>query len=333
MSAPPTLAAIGAPATPVGFGRPLAVGVTAAAVLALTFVGLDWLDLEYVYLAAYAVLQYVAIATAWNILGGYAGYVNFGSAAFFAIGCYATIFTYQMFNFPLLASIPVAAVAAGVVGLGTGYLTLRLRGVFFSIATLALAVVLNTFVVNWDYVGGSRGVYILRPESVPLFGSYARFLFAVMLGLALGSVVLAYLIERSWLGQGLTAIREDETAAECCGVATLRLKLIATVVSGALMGMAGAPFPYFVTYVDPATAFNLSIGVNAVAMPLIGGTTTWIGPVIGAVLLGSVQQIITVTVSSQLTLMIVGVLLVIFVVVAPNGIVGLVLSQRKADRK
>ena len=292
-------------------------------VIALALLGLDFLAVEYAYLAAYAVLQYVVIATAWNILGGYAGYVNFGSAAFFASGCYATIFTYQAFDFPLLASIPVAALAAGLIGLGTGYLTLRLRGVFFSIATLALAVVLHTFVVNWDYVGGSRGVYVLRPEAVPFFGSYARFLFVVMLGLAVLSVFIAYRIERSWLGQGLSAIREDETAAECCGVATLRLKLIATVVSGALMGMAGAPFPYFVTYVDPATAFNLSIGVNAVAMPLIGGTTTWIGPVIGAVLLGSTQQIITVTVSSQLNLMIVGVLLVVFIVVAPNGIAGL----------
>jgi len=204
-----------------------------------------------------------------------------------------------------------------------------LRGVFFSIATLALAVVLHTFVVNWEYVGGSRGVYVLRPEVVPFFGSYARFLFVVMLGLAVASVIVAYRVERSWLGQGLAAIREDETAAECCGVATLRLKLVATVLSGALMGMAGAPFPYFVTYVDPATAFNLSIGVNAVAMPLIGGTTTWIGPVIGAVLLGSVQQIITVTVSSQLNLMIVGVLLVVFIVVAPNGIAGLLSSPRK----
>jgi branched-chain amino acid transport system permease protein len=298
-------------------------------VFALILLGLDFVAVEYAYLAAYAVLQYVVIATAWNILGGYAGYVNFGSAAFFATGCYATIFTYQTFDFSLLASIPVAALAAGLIGLGTGYLTLRLRGVFFSIATLALAVVLHTFVVNWDYVGGSRGVYVLRPEEAPFFGSYARFLFLVMLGLALVSVIVAYRIEWSWLGQGLTAIREDETAAECCGVATLRLKLVATVLSGALMGMAGAPFPYFVTYVDPATAFNLSIGVNAVAMPLIGGTTTWIGPVIGAVLLGSVQQIVTVTVSSQLNLMIVGILLVIFIVVAPNGIAGLLSSSRK----
>ena len=330
MRAPSASVTVQAPSAGAALGRRGAMLAAALMAIVLLFVALDWLALEYAYLAAYTVLQYVAIATAWNILGGYAGYVNFGSAAFFAIGCYATIFTNQAFDFPLLASIPVAAVAAGLVGLGTGYLTLRLRGVFFSIATLALAVVLQTFVVNWDYVGGSRGVYVLRPDPPAVFGSYVQFLFAVILALAIGSVLVAWAIERSWLGQGLAAIREDETAAECCGVATLRLKLIATVVSGALMGMAGAPFPYFVTYVDPATAFNLSIGVNAVAMPLIGGTTTWIGPVIGALLLGSVQQAITVTVSSQLNLMIVGVLMVVFIVLAPNGIAGVLASLRKA---
>ena len=86
-------------------------------------------------------------------------------------------------------------------------------------------------------------------------------------------------VEYSWLGRGLAAIRDDELAAECAGVPTLRLKLIATTVSGALMGVAGAPFPYLITYIDPSAAFSLSIAVNTIAMPLIGGTATWLGPV------------------------------------------------------
>jgi branched-chain amino acid transport system permease protein len=106
-------------------------------------------------------------------------------------------------------------------------------------------------------------------------------------------------------------------------VPALRMKLLARVTSGALLGAAGAPFPYFVTYVDPASTFSLSIAVNAIAMPLIGGTGTWAGPVIGAVLLGTLQQVATVTISSELNLLIVGVLLVVFVAAAPNGIVGL----------
>jgi branched-chain amino acid transport system permease protein len=98
--------------------------------------------------------------------------------------------------------------------------------------------------------------------------------------------------------------------------------LIATALSGGLMGMAGAPLPYYVTYLDPASGFNLSYAVNTIAMPLIGGTATWLGPLIGAVLLGTLQQVATVTISSALSLLLVGLLLVAFVIAAPKGIVG-----------
>src|SRR3970282_1712420 len=106
------------------------------------------------------------------------------------------------------------------------------------------------------------------------------------------------------------------------GVPPLRLKLVSTTVSGALMGMAGSTFPYFIQYVEPTGTFNLSYAVNSIAMPLIGGMSTWAGPVIGAVLLGSLQQIVQVTISSSWNLLIVGVLLVLFVTLAPNGIMG-----------
>jgi branched-chain amino acid transport system permease protein len=269
------------------------------------------------------------LATAWNILGGYAGYVNFASAAFFAVGVYTSVIVYKTVKLPLIATMPLAAIAAGLLGIAVGYLTLRLRGTFFSIATLALSVVMNTLVVNWAFVGGSRGVYVLRPQTIDFFGPYTRYLCIVMLIMAIISVLIARAVERSWLGRGLAALKDDEIAAECAGVPSLRLKLVATAISGALMGAAGAPFPFFVTYVDPATAFSLSIAVNTIAMPLIGGTSTWIGPVIGAVLLGSLQQIATVTISSALNLLIVGVLMVVFITLAPNGIVGLVQKIRE----
>src|SRR6185503_17403643 len=150
--------------------------------------------------------------------------------------------------------------------------------------------------------------------------------FVLMLALAVIAVVAARTIERSRLGYGFAAIRDDELAAEASGVPTLTLKLIATTLSGALMGMAGAPLPYYVGYLDPGSGFNLAYAVNSIAMPLIGGTTSWIGPLIGALLLGSIQQIATVTISSAVNLLIVGLLLVAFVIIAPNGIVGLIKS-------
>ena len=133
-----------------------------------------------------------------------------------------------------------------------------------------------------------------------------------MLGLSvIVASAIARAIERSPLGYGFAAIRDDEVAAEASGVPTLRLKLIATTLSGGFMGMAGAPLPYYVTYLDPASGFSLSYAVNTIAMPLIGGTSSWLGPVIGAVLLGTLQQVATVTISSALSLLIVGVLLVV----------------------
>jgi branched-chain amino acid transport system permease protein len=281
---------------------------------------------DYLFFAGYTVLQYIVLSTAWNILGGYCGYVNFGTAAFFALGAYSTVALHKFVPLPIPLLILIGGVVSGIVGLGTGYLTLRLRGAFFAIATLALAVVLQTLVVNWDYVGGSRGAYIIRPAEVPLLGGYIKYLFLLMLVLTIVSITVARLIERSRLGFGFAAIRDDELAAEASGVPTLRLKLIATTISGALMGMAGAPLPYYIGYIEPVSTFGLPYGVNSIAMPLIGGTTTWLGPLVGAILLGSLQQIATVTISSAVNLLIVGVLLVVTVIVAPNGIVGLVQS-------
>jgi len=295
-----------------------------AAVGAGTFALCRLVHNEYLFFAGYVVLQYIVLATAWNILGGYCGYVNFGTAAFFALGAYCTVAIHKLLAIPLPLHMFIGGLVSGTVGLGTGYLTLRLRGAFFSIATLALAVVVQTLITNWDFVGGARGAYVIRPAQAPLLGSYIEYLFVLMLALAVLAVTTARAIERSRLGYGFATIRDDELAAEASGVPTLRLKLIATTLSGALMGMAGGPLPFYVGYLDPSSGFNLAYAVNSIAMPLVGGTMTWIGPVIGAVLLGAIQQIATVTISSAANLLIVGVVLVAFVIIAPNGIIGLI---------
>lgn len=285
---------------------------------------------EYFFTAVYTVLQFVILATAWNILGGYTGYVNFGTAAFFAIGAYTTVALYNAFKAPLPVMIVVGTAVAGLAGLGLGYLTLRLRGVYFAIASLAFGVVLYVVIVNWDYVGGARGAYVLQPVQVA-FGlpRYIHLLYSVMVTMAAFALVVARSIETSRLGKGLAAIRDDELAAEASGVPTLKLKIFSASVSGALMGMAGTTFPFFLSYIEPSSAFSLSYAVNSIAMPLIGGMKSWVGPLIGAVLLGSVQQFVQVTISSAWNLLIVGVLLVTFVTLAPNGIMGWVDAWRR----
>jgi len=156
------------------------------------------------------------------------------------------------------------------------------------------------------------------------FDSYVQMLFFVQALLVVLAVAIARYIQGSWIGRGLQALKDDELAAECTGVPTLRLKLLACVISGALMCAAGAPAAMYLQYADPSSAFNLNYSVSVHAMSLIGGTAHWAGPVVGAILLGATQQLLTVTISSEVNLLVLGVMLVLFVVVAPQGIIGLV---------
>ena len=295
-----------------------------AAIVLAVGVGLPFLPInEYAFYAGYMVLTFVVLATAWNILGGYAGYVNFGPPAFFGTGSYAAVVLFKSLGAPLAVQIAGAALMGGLLGLGVGVLTLRLRGIFFAIATVAIVFIMETLMVNWRYVGGATGLQLLRPEAMAPFGSYTRMLFVVMALLAVIAVSVARYVQTSWIGRGLRAIRDSEEAAECSGVPTLKLKLFACTVSGALMGAAGAPMPMYLSFIEPASSFNLNYSVSALAMPMIGGTVHWIGPVIGALLLGSIQQIVTVTISNETNVLVIGVLLVLFVVFAPDGVIGL----------
>ena len=297
--------------------------VGAAVALGLAVLAALTVENEYYFFAAYIVLQFVVLATAWNILGGYAGYVNFGTSAFFGVGAYIAVMLIKSVNAPLGVQILGAAAVGAALGFGAGLLTLRLRGIFFSIATVAVAIILETMINNWRYVGGASGVQIMRPAVMEPFDSYTKMIFVVAAILAIIAVAVARYIQTSWIGRGLRAIRDNEEAAECAGVPTLKLKLLACSVSGALMSAIGAPLAMYQSFVEPASAFSMNYSVSALAMPIIGGTSHWIGPVIGAFLLGTVQQVVTVTVSSELNVMVVGVLLVVFVVAAPDGILGL----------
>jgi branched-chain amino acid transport system permease protein len=297
--------------------------ISAVAVFLLAVLGAATLKNEYYFFAGYTVLMFVVLATAWNILGGYAGYVNFGTPAFFGLGAYTGAVLFKAFALPLALQILAAAAMSGLLGFAAGLLTLRLRGIFFAIATIALVVIMETLIINWRYAGGATGLQLLRPAPVWPFQSYTTMLFVLMAGLAVMAVAIARYIERSWLGRGLRAIRDSEEAAEASGVPTLKLKVFACTVSGALMGVAGAPMPMYLSFIEPASTFNLNYAIGALASPMIGGTAHYLGPVIGAILLSSIQQIVTVTISNEINVLVVGVMLVVFVVAAPEGIVGL----------
>ena len=302
--------------------------IGAAIAVALAAGAAGFVANEYYFFAGYTVLMFVVLATAWNILGGYAGYVNFGTPAFFGLGAYTAVVAFKL-DAPLAVQILAAALMSGLLGFVTGLMTLRLRGIFFAIATIAVTVIMETLFINWRYTGGATGLQLLRPAPLPPFESYTTMLFFVMALMAVGSIAIARYIQDSWIGRGLRAIRDSEEAAEASGVPTLRLKVFACAVSGALMGAAGAPMPMYLSFIEPASTFNLNYAVGALASPIIGGTSHWLGPLIGALLLSTLQQIVTVTVSNEMNVMVIGVLLVFFVVAAPDGIIGLFKRVRK----
>jgi branched-chain amino acid transport system permease protein len=283
---------------------------------------------EYPFFAGYVILQFIVLSVAWSILGGYAGYVNFGTSAFFGVGVYTAVFLVKATGAPLAVQIGVAAIVGALLGFAVGLLTLRMQGIFFSIATIALTIVIETSVTNWRYLGGAAGIQLQRPQVLPPFHSYVQMLFFVQALLVVLAVAIARYIQGSWIGRGLQALKDDELAAECTGVPTLRLKLLACVISGALMCAAGAPAAMYLQYADPGSAFNLNYSVSVLAMALIGGTAHWAGPVIGAVLLGVTQQLLAVTISSEVNVLVLGIMLVLFVVGAPEGLIGLIARLR-----
>jgi branched-chain amino acid transport system permease protein len=307
--------------------------IGAAAFLLAVLLATQLIGNEYPFFAGYVILQFIVLSVAWSILGGYAGYVNFGTSAFFGVGVYTAVFLVKAAGAPLAVQIGVAAIVGALLGFAVGLLTLRMQGIFFSIATIALTIVIETSVTNWRYLGGAAGIQLQRPEVLPPFHSYVQMLFFVQALLVVLAVAIARYIQGSWIGRGLQALKDDELAAECTGVPTLRLKLLACVISGALMCAAGAPAAMYLQYADPGSAFNLNYSVSVLAMALIGGTAHWAGPVIGAILLGVTQQLLAVTISSEVNVLVLGIMLVLFVVAAPEGLIGLIrkLRSRRAE--
>jgi branched-chain amino acid transport system permease protein len=305
----------------------------ALAFLAAMLLSAQFVANEYWFFAGYVILQFIVLSVAWSILGGYAGYVNFGTSAFFGVGVYTAVFLVTAIGAPLPVQIAVAAVVGAILGFAVGLLTLRMQGIFFSIATIALTIIIETTVTNWRALGGAAGIQIQRPPVTAPFHSYVQLLVFVQALLVVAAIAIARYIQNSWIGRGLQALRDDELAAECTGVPTLRLKLTACVISGALMCAAGAPAAMYLQYADPASAFNLNYSVSVLAMALIGGTAHWIGPVIGAILLGVTQQLLAVTISSEVNVLVLGVMLVLFVVGAPEGIIGLFRKRGRAEGK
>lgn len=266
-------------------------------------------------------LMWVALASSWNLIGGYAGYISLGNNVFFGIGGYlaGALLVYQGWS-PFMTA-PLAGLLGMAVGVVVGLITLRTRGPAFIIATVALLLMAALVFDNWELVGGANGLSLPLPDfprewvRVPFYSAMAA--------IAVASVLLSWRVAHSKLGLGLRALAQDETKAEVLGIGTRRYKIIAYSLSAIFPAMAGAIWGYSLTYVRPSVFFTIAIAAQMVLMAIIGGRGTVAGPVIGAVLLVAVNEVSVARFgSSELNIVVTGVILVVVLIFFPLGIVG-----------
>jgi len=214
--------------------------------------GVPWLRLPAFYESIlYLVLHWVLLATSWNILSGYSGYFSFGHGAFFGAGVYTTAVLAGKFDWPFLATLPVAAAVATGLGVALGAVVFRarsVRGELFALLTLAVTFVLATIVLNTPIDGGP-GIYLSAVPVPHLAPTQPGTFYLLALVGATGALLIAYVVQQSRLGVGLFAIHDDEDAAEVMGVPTFRYKLAALAISCALAGLAGGVHALFISYV------------------------------------------------------------------------------------
>jgi len=274
-----------------------------------------------------AIFLFALLANAWDIIGGYAGQLSLGHAAFFGIGAYTSTYLYVTCNLSPWVGMIVGALVATLAASFLGFLCFRygLKGPFFALATLAFAEILRLIGYNWKTIGGSLGILIpLRQSSMINFTFvnkinyyYIAFFMMVL------SIGILYLIDRSKMGLYLMAIREDEDAAESAGVNTTRYKLFAISISAFLTAMGGTFYAQYLMYISPEEVFGIHLSIEIILRSIIGGTGTVLGPVLGAFVLGPLSELARVYLGgySGVHLMVYGIIVIVVVLFLPNGIV------------
>jgi branched-chain amino acid transport system permease protein len=272
--------------------------------------------------------MYIAMASSWNIIGGYAGYTSLGHNVFFAIGAYFTGVLLVYYHVSPFITAPLAGLACIVLGLLFGLISLRTRGPAFIISTIALLLLVGLWFDNWETAGGGSGLSLPLPQ-LSVQWLKVPFYYAMAI-LAIGSVYLSYRVAHSKFGLGLRALSQDETKAEVAGINTRWYKVIAFAMSGLFIGMAGAIFAYSLSYLRPTTFFEIGLAAQMVLMAIIGGRGTVAGPVIGAVLINAINEFSVVQFgATALNIVVTGGILLVALLFFPLGIVG---SLREAGR-
>lgn len=272
---------------------------------------------NYVTRLATTVSMYAALAIAWNIIGGMAGYPSFATAAFFGVGAYVGGIL-QVKGVPLALAWAGAGMFAFVFAALLGFAILHLRGHYFAIGSLVVADVLREVTNSWvDVTGGGMGLNLPLPGGDPT--SQARFFLLSMSALAAVAAIVSVIIARSKLGVALRCIEQNEDAAQVIGVDTRRYKITAFAIASLFMGVTGAIYASWVSYIDPTDVYDISLSVKPIIMALLGGVGTIAGPIIGAFVFLALEEVIWRN-SLEFHAGILGILVVLLVLFLPAGL-------------
>jgi branched-chain amino acid transport system permease protein len=296
-------------------GTRVGLGVAAAAVLVALFSGPSYLSLGNVTLAI-TLFNLMAMAQAWNLIGGYGGQFSLGHGLFVAVGGYTTVLVLVHTGLPLALTVAIAGALTAGIGALAAMPLLRLRGVYFSVGTLGVMIAVQNWVINWKWAGQTRGVYV--PERGVLGFNTQYYMAAALL---VGTTAIVALAVRSRWGLRLMAVRDDESAAQELGVNGFRVKLVALATSAFLVGLCGALNAFQQLTLEPYSAFNIVWAINMILACVIGGLATIAGPLIGAALIFELQQ--QLQGYQNLTSLIEGAVLLAVIRFAPGGIWGL----------
>jgi branched-chain amino acid transport system permease protein len=275
--------------------------------------------------------MYVAMASSWNIIGGYAGYISLGHSAFYGIGGYLTGALMTFYGISPFLSAPLAGVLCLGIGIPVGLIALRTRGPAFIISTIALLMLAKLALDNIESLGGADGMSLPLPD-LPARTLKLPFYYG-MLAVAVAAVYTSYRIRHAKLGLGLRAIAEDEVKAEAAGIPTRLYKVLAFALSAFFIGIAGGVWGYYLTYLRPSAFFQIPTSAAIVLMAIVGGRGTVAGPVLGALLLIGADEVLLAKLgSTELNLAAKGVLMLVVLMFFPEGIVGTLKARRRLPR-
>jgi branched-chain amino acid transport system permease protein len=266
-------------------------------------------------------LLFATLAQSWNIIGGFAGYPSFGNSVFYGLGTYGTAIAMVQFKLPFGLGLVFGAVLAMLCAFLVGLPILRLRGHYFAIAMLGISAATQAIIANLPIAGANSGLVLPLTRADNIFYELALALMVACTG------AVAW-IAQSRFGMGLIAIREDEDAAGSMGVNTTLYKTMALVLSALFTAIAGGINAYWITFIDPASAFDLTLNVRMVIMAMFGGPGTVFGPVLGAFVLSAIYEILASWISTAAALLF-GIVIVLLVIFMPRGLADLIAGTRR----